>query len=310
MANILIVDDDGELALAVAERLHSAGHSCLVERTGTAALEAVGQHPFDLVVLDIMLPEISGFEVCRRIRKDPKLYTLPILVLSAMDSEEEVRHGLAQGADDYVTKPFEMIRLIERIEALLEAAPQFSALDSVTDLPGSRLIRRELQRCVASQINFDLAYVELTSIREFTAAGATNSARNKAVRLLADLLKKNGTDFKNAPFAVGHMGGGHFVCIVPLDQARKYCENVRNEWLAQLQRFYDAAGRGQVYREKMANPESKRPPLLDVRFLITQYDQHSLLTSTDLFDMLSKMRARALATSTGGVFQDQRTSSK
>ncbi len=98
MARILIVEDDSRTAEFVGSHLRATGHDCLVAQTGIEALNIARNNGVDLLVLDVMLPGgASGFEVCRRVRSDPNLYTMPILLLSAMSGDEEILHGLAQG---------------------------------------------------------------------------------------------------------------------------------------------------------------------------------------------------------------------
>src|SRR5690606_30808149 len=116
-AKILIVEDDPRAAEVLGRSLTAAGHTCSIESTGARVLERARQDTPDLLVLDVMLPGTSGFEICRRVRADAHLYTLPILIVSAMRGEEEVMHGLAQGADDYVVKPFEPAQVVQRVEA-------------------------------------------------------------------------------------------------------------------------------------------------------------------------------------------------
>ncbi|MFW5925150.1 MAG: response regulator [Myxococcota bacterium] len=123
---ILVVEDEHDLAELVAFNLRQAGHSVVTVHEGAAALAEVRRQRPDLVVLDIMLPDLSGVEVCRRLRRDAATERLPVLMLTAKGEEVDRVVGFEVGADDYVLKPFSPRELTLRIEAILrrvEPAP-------------------------------------------------------------------------------------------------------------------------------------------------------------------------------------------
>jgi two-component system response regulator RegX3 len=113
---ILVVDDEPAIVDAVAYALEREGYDVASRGDGEAALEAVRAEPFDLLVLDLLLPKLSGLEVCRRLRTESEV---PILMLTARDTEVDRVLGLEIGADDYVTKPFSMAELVSRVRAIL-----------------------------------------------------------------------------------------------------------------------------------------------------------------------------------------------
>jgi two-component system OmpR family response regulator len=119
MARVLVVDDDPDIRVALAEALKIAGYDVGSAATGIGALEACRQQCPDLVLLDQMLPDIDGLEVCRRLRDDPATRRVPIVFLTARTGETERVRGLAAGADDYVVKPFSTAELLLRIRAVL-----------------------------------------------------------------------------------------------------------------------------------------------------------------------------------------------
>jgi two-component system, OmpR family, alkaline phosphatase synthesis response regulator PhoP len=119
--NILFVEDEEALRMTVGDRLRKEGYSVEFAPDGEAGFEKASQLPFDLIVLDVMLPKRSGFAVCQNIR-EAGLIT-PILMLTARGQTSDKVNGLKIGADDYVTKPFDMSELMARIEALLRRAP-------------------------------------------------------------------------------------------------------------------------------------------------------------------------------------------
>lgn len=305
MASILIVEDDVRTADNIRHRLTTAGHTCALEQSGEQVLESAKRDSYDLIVLDIMLPGLSGFEVCRRIRRDPVLYTVPILMLSAMDGEEELLHGLAQGADDYVVKPFDMNNLLQRVEALLRVSADRRGVDEVTAMPGVGATKREVQRRVSCNDVFAVAYAELLNIREFARQYGAD-ARAKAIRRLGRAVEQCGREFSQDEFFAGHMGGGHFVCVLPTDKAEAYCRLVRHAWVENLEKLYAAIGRPEAYIAAK-NKVGERSMLVDVLLCVTVRDSKEISTSHQLFETLSQLRHKASAGFEGGVYLDRRT---
>jgi two-component system, OmpR family, response regulator MprA len=114
---VLVVDDDPDVREAVETALELEGHTVTTATDGLAALKRLGQTEFDAVVLDVLMPNLDGFEVCRRLRASGN--RTPVLILTARDSEEDTIRGLDLGADDYLVKPFALGELLARMRALL-----------------------------------------------------------------------------------------------------------------------------------------------------------------------------------------------
>ena len=143
MADILIAEDDADVRKWLAIALETEGHAVRAAENGRVALAAVCAKRPDLLVLDVMMPECDGFTVCRTIRETDA--ALPILMLTARDSERDKVAGLGLGADDYITKPFSMAELFARIGALLRRGalvkpPEKSFSIGRSHIDGSRMV--------------------------------------------------------------------------------------------------------------------------------------------------------------------------
>src|SRR5437667_9880661 len=119
MPKILVVDDEPDAVELVEFNLKSAGYEVITAADGSEALKKARSHSPDLIVLDLMLPEVDGLEVCKILRRDPATAGIPILMLTAKAAEIDRVLGLELGADDYVTKPFSPRELVLRIKGLL-----------------------------------------------------------------------------------------------------------------------------------------------------------------------------------------------
>ena len=170
---VLLVDDDPGIVDVVAYGLSSQGLQVEAVTSGGEAIDALGQRAFDLVVLDLMLPDLSGTEVCRRIRTTS---AVPVLMLTARDAEADLVLGLESGADDYVTKPFSLIELVSRVRALLR--------------------RRDLDRREGEEAVRAVGDLRIDLLRhQTTLAGEAISLTPSEFRVLALLASRPGVVF-------------------------------------------------------------------------------------------------------------------
>jgi DNA-binding response OmpR family regulator len=148
MAKILIIEDEATLAETLAENLAEEDHDVVTASDGESGLAKAREVRPDLIILDIMLPILDGLSVCRILRKDANLSSVPIIMLTARGTEVDKIIGLESGADDYVTKPFALGEFLARIRALMRRAPGRTAVqdelvssDLRIDLIGRRVFR-------------------------------------------------------------------------------------------------------------------------------------------------------------------------
>lgn len=126
--SILIADDEPNIVLSLEFLLQEAGYHTEVARDGQEALDALGHHVPDLILLDVMMPRMSGFDVCQRIRENPAWRAIRVVMLSAKGREVEIHKGLALGADAYVTKPFAITELMAEVARQLGDSGTSAAL--------------------------------------------------------------------------------------------------------------------------------------------------------------------------------------
>lgn len=302
VAKILIVEDDPDAARALSAQLNAAGHACAVRLEGNGILEALRKSSPDLLVLDVMLPDSSGFEICRSIRRDGDLFNLPILIVSAMTDPEEVRHGLSQGADMYITKPYNSGQLVQRVEALLREQGRGENVDAVTQLPNRDGVRRELQKNIGRGDTFGLVYVELQNLREFGQA-ARGEGREKAMRHAGRALRVAAREICNDEFFfVGHMGSGHYMCILPTDASEPFSRMAERIWSRHVEELYSSMAIPHV----LAESRQKGMPVPELQFYVTfrrSTDSHS---AQDLLDIVSRIRSTVSERGDGTIHLDRR----
>jgi len=121
MAKILLVDDEPDFVETVEFFLSGSGYQVFVAKNGKEALQQAERENPDLILMDVMMPEMDGLEACRGLKEDPTTNSIPIIMLTAKGRKEDAIDALAAGADSYVVKPFNLPDLVERIEKILNA---------------------------------------------------------------------------------------------------------------------------------------------------------------------------------------------
>lgn len=142
---VLIVDDEADVVDLLRYKLHGAGFKVLIAENGLRALQTAREQRPDLIVLDLMLPEMSGEEVCRQLKKDPDTAAIPVLMLTAKGQPSERIAGLEIGADDYITKPFSPRELVLRAEAVLRRVRGGEQRSEQIEISGFTIDRSNLE---------------------------------------------------------------------------------------------------------------------------------------------------------------------
>lgn len=264
-------------------------------------LTLIQEHNIDLVIAEVMLHEVCGFEICRRIRSHPDLFMLPIILISTMSEPDEILHGLAQGADEYLAKPCDPKVLIARIAEQLKNANAAALPDPVTQLSNARFMKALLQQYISRKMDFAAVYIEIVGLTQF---GKTvgNEARNKALRHLARTLERYCEKLALAKFHAAHMGGGHFMCIMEPKPAESFCKSVLKSWATHLSEFYAFVGLGQPGESSNAISI----PVLALTLCVTDNKSSGARSVQEYFDVLAQLRQKSIASGSGGIYIDNR----
>ncbi len=237
---ILAVDDDRDVVTHLRRRLGEAGFAVEVAATEVEALAALERRPFDLILLDVMLPEGDGFELLRRLVADRRTGTIPVIVLTAKGRIGDRVRALQLGADDYLVKPFDVEELEARVNTVLRRASQLRDLSPLTGLPGNRAITRELSSRVATGAPLAVAHVDIDDFKAFNDYYGFlrgDGVITFCARCLRDAAAENATH----DLFVGHVGGDDFVVIMPPDVVDAFCVAAIRAWDHGIAALYDPA---------------------------------------------------------------------
>jgi diguanylate cyclase (GGDEF)-like protein len=236
--SILVVDDDPDIARFVEVNLRSAGYDVSVASDGEEALEKAGVLRPDLVLLDVMMPRIDGFEVAHRLRRNPQTANTSIIMLTAKALATDKVLGLTAGADDYIIKPFDPIELLARVKGTLRRAKEMRNLSPLTGLPGNIRIQEEIERMVREDLAFAVVYADLDNFKAYNdLKGFVRGDR--LIQATARTLQDAVVEFAGADGFVGHVGGDDFIAVVPPEVAEDLAKRVVEVFDAQIHEFYE-----------------------------------------------------------------------
>ncbi len=208
LKKIVIAEDDDAIAHMVGMALGDAGFLCIRARDGHEALQLTKMHQPDVLVLDIMMPNMDGREVAKRLKEDALLSKIPILMLTALSDVDSKVAGLNAGADDYVSKPFDLRELEARIRALIRSSQRERDRNGTTDLPGSLGIEKHIRAMLSEDEAMVVLQIGVHDFAAFMARVGHSESLDYIKRLASFLL----TELRNHDGGfLGHLGGTDFV---------------------------------------------------------------------------------------------------
>jgi diguanylate cyclase (GGDEF)-like protein len=235
---ILVVDDDPDIARFVEVNLRSAGYDVSVASDGEQALERAAALRPDLVLLDVMMPRIDGFEVAQRLRRNPQTASTSIIMLTAKALSTDKVLGLTAGADDYIIKPFDPIELLARVKGTLRRAKEMRNLSPLTGLPGNIRIQEEIERTVRDDRPFAVLYCDLDNFKAYNdQKGFVRGDR--LIQATARIVQDAVVEFAGSDGFVGHVGGDDFVAVVPPDTAEDVAKRIVERFDGDIHEFYE-----------------------------------------------------------------------
>ena len=242
-ARILVAEDDEDVGRFVEVHLRTEGFEVHRSRDGRAALDDARRLVPDLVLLDVSMPKLDGYEVCAALRDDPRTSAAPIIMVTARTQAADKVEGLQCGADDYVTKPFDPAELVARIRAALRRSRQLRDVSPLTGMPGNNEIARELERLFAcAEPEFALVHGDLDNFKAFNDCYGF-AMGDRVIKATASLLGDELHRCRCAPSFVGHVGGDDFVVVTSPDMVVLFATAVVTQFDVMIPSFYADADR-------------------------------------------------------------------
>jgi DNA-binding response OmpR family regulator len=235
---ILVVDDDPDIVQFVTMNLELEGYRVEAVSSGRAALEAAGRDTPDLVLLDIMMPDMDGLEVLSRLQVSPATAHVSVVLLTARAQSGDRIRGLEMGADDYITKPFDIEELVARVGTVLRRSKAMRDLSPLTGLPGNFRIAEEMGRRVKSGRPVAIVHADLDNFKAFNDHYGFMRGDN-VIKFTANMLVEGAVDVDDPTCFVGHVGGDDFIAVMSPDVAEQFCKTVIDRFDDGILNFYD-----------------------------------------------------------------------
>jgi diguanylate cyclase (GGDEF)-like protein len=285
----LIVDDDRVLADVLAFTLRREGFQIILAYDGETALECWAEEQPDLIVLDVNMPRLDGFAVCRRIREQADT---PIILLTVRGEEDDIVHGLKLGADDYITKPFDLQLLMLRVEGALRRAGWLSLTSPVTGLPSSKLIEEQLRKIMRRK-GWSVLYVGINHISDFNDVYGF-VAGDDVLRFTAMLLAEVVDEFGAGSEFIGHVGGDDFIIIGTPEAASQLGSRMTQRFNEEVETFYNYKDRERGYIEVDDGAgKVQKVPLMSLAVGLIHHDTAPFADIREITEVAAEARRRS-----------------
>jgi PleD family two-component response regulator len=244
-ARLLVVEDDTDISNMLKIYFTGLGFEVDAALRGSDALEKTRQVLPHLIVLDIMLPDIDGYEVCRTLRTNTRTSHIPVIFLTQKDERSDRLQGLELGADDYITKPFDIEELKLRVQGAIRRSERESLTDPRSGLPAGRLIEEQLRKIIRDTgwAFLDLRLNHFGPFNDVYGFVAGDDVLRFTGMLIGEVLDELGTpdDF------IGHAGGDNFVIITKQDKAGQIKQRLKGRFNEEVQSHYNFMDRQMGY---------------------------------------------------------------
>jgi DNA-binding response OmpR family regulator len=238
ITRILIADDEPTVRQLLELVLTGQGYEVSLAANGAQLVQMAQERVPDLVLVDLMMPQMDGYEAIRQLRNDTRTSHLPMLILTAKSALDDVVTGFETGADDYITKPFNIPELLARIKGHLRRASQQPVRNPLTGLPGNVLLTEELKYRLSRPDLFAYLYVDLDNFKAFN--DTYGPARgDRVIKLLAEVLRDSVASHGTEGDFVGHIGGDDFAVITSPDVLDPLCAQIMTTFDQQVRLLYD-----------------------------------------------------------------------
>jgi PleD family two-component response regulator len=285
---ILIAEDEPNLREVLYLQLANAGFEVLEAKDGRDAVELAQRAMPDLVLLDVMMPNLTGFEACQALRGSFATRQIPIIFLTAKAELTDKMIGLDGGANDYITKPWSQRELLARIRNVLDWSRRQRAASPLTGLPGNVSINEETRRRIESGVPFAMLQIDIDYFKAFNDHYGY-SRGDQAIQALARILV-DAAELHPGTF-VGHIGGDDFVVLTNPESAESAGQEIITKFEAAIAGLYDPDDRARGYVEvPNRRHEIENFPLMSLTIALVSTDRVPVSHLAQLSDIAQELK--------------------
>ncbi len=305
---VLVVDDDPFIARLLEIELRAAGYDVRVAGDGVQALEAAQERCPDLVLADVMMPNMDGFELTRRLRQDPRTVSVSVIMLTARGLSADKLEGFSVGADDYIVKPFDTPELLARIRGVLRRAREMRAQSPLTGLPGNVRIEEEIEARVSGHRPFAILYADLDHFKAYNDHYGFMRG-DQVIQFTARIAQEVAITHATGETFVGHVGGDDFVVVCSPESAVPLSQALVDRFDAESPALYDEVDRERGYVEVTnRRGEMQRFPLLSISIGIATTEMRAFAHHAEAVAVATEMKSFTKTSAGSSWAVDRRTS--
>ena len=288
-ARLLVVEDDNDISNMLKIYFTGLGYDVDVAPRGMEALEKTHSVLPHLIVLDIMLPDIDGYEVCRRLRQSTRTSHIPVIFLTQKDERSDKLQGLELGADDYITKPFDIEELKLRVQGAIRRSEREALTDPRSGLPAGRLIEEQLRLTIRKNgwAYMDIRINYFDQFKDVYGFVAADDVLRFSAMIMSEVVDEVGSssDF------IGHAGGDNFVIITGADTSDKIRDRLKTRFAEEVQTHYNFMDRQQGFI-LAANGENQveKAPFMTFSIGIVTPKQQSFADIREITELAADVR--------------------
>lgn len=306
MANIIVADDDDAITELIKFTLEDEGHNITVFHNGLDAYEAVLKATPDMVILDVMMPKMNGYEVCEKLKGVPSTRLIPVIILTSQSQTKDKLTGLKLGADDYITKPFDPFELLARVEGIINRYRETRAVNPLTGLPGNVSIEKEVTSRIASGGKFAVLWIDLDNFKSYNdnyGFEKGDAVIKQTAGFVVDAVHRVGT----AADMTGHLGGDDFIVVTTLDAAENICREIIKRFDESIAANYSAEDRSRGYivsKDRLGKIQAF--PIMSISIGIVSNEIRNFIHYAQLAEIAAEVKSVAKEIPKSSYFKDRR----
>jgi diguanylate cyclase (GGDEF)-like protein len=308
-AKILVVEDEPFIRQILKVQLETSGYTVATAENGVQALEEIKSNRPDLVLLDLMMPDMDGHEVCKRLKDCYETSNIPVIILTAKSDLGEKVRTLEYGANDYLTKPYEQDELLARVRNLLKWSQTQREANPLTGLPGNVSIEHEANRRIFRRDVFAFMYIDLDHFKPFNDHYGYKKG-DDVIRLLSNVISDAVRRLGNPNDFIGHIGGDDFVVMSSPDRSDSIADDIVREFDARSKELYDQVdlARGNIEVESRSG-EREKFDLVSVTVAVVTNTRQEITHFARLSDLVSELKRYGKSVKGSIVVTERRTDS-
>jgi diguanylate cyclase (GGDEF)-like protein len=294
-SRLLIVEDDPDIGNMLKIYFSGMGFDVDVSVRGSEALERTKQVLPHLIVLDIMLPDIDGYEVCRSLRTNMRTSHIPVIFLTQKDERSDKLQGLELGADDYITKPFDIEELKLRVQGAIRRSERESLTDPRSGLPAGRLIEEQLRRIIREKdwALLDARVNHFEPFKDVYGFVAGDDVLRFTAMMIGEVVDELGT----ASDFIGHAGGDNFIVITTEAKAEAIKNRLKSRFDQEVLTHYNFIDREQGFvNTPSSDGNTVKVPFMTMSVGVVSPSIHSFADIREITELAAEARRQDAAT--------------